>query len=707
VFEALLTVLVEITNSEYGFIGKVLQKPDSTPYLKVFALTNIAWNEKTQRLYDQHLVEGMEFHELNSIYGHVSTTEQPYISHTPPTDPHKHGTPYGHPPLMAFLGIPIIYHGMIGMVGVANRPEVYSQQMIDFLQPLTTTCAVIIEALNERAHNERAHKERANQELRIAQERTLRDAQYLRSLLDAQAQYVVRTDTQGRYTYINKAFAEHFGFGQELLGNDIMTTVHPNDMGKCSRVVEQCLAHPGLIVTAELRKPIAGGSYVETEWDFLVITNADGVASEIQCVGRDVTERKKIEAERERAMESLSHLHQQIEHQLAALKRSHEELQDRQQFLKTVLQTSPSILYIYNLPDDTVHILNMTDDVFGYEKQGLERQYAQEMMLKYTHASTHNALEKRRSQLSADATNTVYTVQMQYYTPSDEPRWALDRAAVLTRDAQGMPIQALCAWTDITELKRAEEQIRAANETLEAQVQRRTEQLLQLNQEKEELLHIAAHDLKTPLQGIVLSAGVARQHLHRGNIDKVLAILNSIEHIGAAAGETIETFLSANAIESGSFQLTLAEVPMEVIQEAVERYQLRAKEKHQVLQAEYPVVPLGIWADRVALREVVENLLSNAIKYSPPHKRVFVKVQSYTSKVRIEVRDEGPGIQTTEMPQLFGKFARLSAKPTGGEHSTGLGLNIVKKLVEAMNGRVWCESEFGKGATFIVELPAA
>jgi signal transduction histidine kinase len=75
--------------------------------------------------------------------------------------------------------------------------------------------------------------------------------------------------------------------------------------------------------------------------------------------------------------------------------------------------------------------------------------------------------------------------------------------------------------------------------------------------------------------------------------------------------------------------------------------------------------------------------------------------------LRIEVADEGPGISEEDKKKLFGKFARLSARPTGGEHSTGLGLSIVKKMVEAMNGRVWCESELGKGSTFIVELPTA
>ena len=103
--------------------------------------------------------------------------------------------------------------------------------------------------------------------------------------------------------------------------------------------------------------------------------------------------------------------------------------------------------------------------------------------------------------------------------------------------------------------------------------------------------------------------------------------------------------------------------------------------------------------------QVLENLVSNAVKYSPPGKNIFVRLKRHAEAVRVEVQDEGPGLSAEDQKKLFGKFARLSAKPTGGEHSTGLGLSIVKKMVEAMNGRVWCESELGRGATFIVEFP--
>ena len=106
----------------------------------------------------------------------------------------------------------------------------------------------------------------------------------------------------------------------------------------------------------------------------------------------------------------------------------------------------------------------------------------------------------------------------------------------------------------------------------------------------------------------------------------------------------------------------------------------------------------------MALSQVLDNLVSNAVKYSPPNKNIWVDIQETTENVRIAIRDEGPGLSDDDKSKLFGKFARLSAQPTGGEHSTGLGLSIVKKMIEAMNGKVWCESELGHGATFFVEI---
>jgi signal transduction histidine kinase len=139
-------------------------------------------------------------------------------------------------------------------------------------------------------------------------------------------------------------------------------------------------------------------------------------------------------------------------------------------------------------------------------------------------------------------------------------------------------------------------------------------------------------------------------------------------------------------------------------------YRNRAAQKNITLHFSSTMEKGIVIADEMATYQVIENIVSNAVKYSPHGKSVYVHVEPSTANpdfLRLSVRDEGEGISAKDMERLFGKFARLSAQPTGGEHSTGLGLSIVKKMVEAMNGRVWCESEVGKGATFIVELPSA
>jgi signal transduction histidine kinase len=116
---------------------------------------------------------------------------------------------------------------------------------------------------------------------------------------------------------------------------------------------------------------------------------------------------------------------------------------------------------------------------------------------------------------------------------------------------------------------------------------------------------------------------------------------------------------------------------------------------------------LHVEADVGYITQIVENLLSNAIKFSPARKNIFIDVAGNDDKVTVMVKDEGPGMTEDDKKKLFNKYQKLSARPTANESSTGLGLSIVKKFVEAMNGRIWCESEEGKGVSFFVEFAKA
>jgi Signal transduction histidine kinase len=145
----------------------------------------------------------------------------------------------------------------------------------------------------------------------------------------------------------------------------------------------------------------------------------------------------------------------------------------------------------------------------------------------------------------------------------------------------------------------------------------------------------------------------------------------------------------------------------ELCEAIVEFYRSRVEEKSQVI-----VLHLEpnccVLADRQYLVQIIENLLSNAIKYSPNEKRITVSLRRIASDKAIElaVSDEGQGLTEEDKSKLFGKFQRLSAKPTGNESSTGLGLAIVKELVELHRGKIWAESDGkDKGATFYVRFP--
>ncbi|MEW6717392.1 MAG: GAF domain-containing protein [Chloroflexota bacterium] len=158
-FDRLLSDLLPLTQSEYGFIGEVLYTTKGDPYLKIHAITNIAWNEEIQAFYEQYATTGLEFHNLKTLFGAVMTTGKAVIANDPSTDPRRGGLPEGHPPLNTFLGLPF-YSGekLVGMVGIANRPGGYHEELITYLQPFLATCATILEA--HRTDQQRRQRER-------------------------------------------------------------------------------------------------------------------------------------------------------------------------------------------------------------------------------------------------------------------------------------------------------------------------------------------------------------------------------------------------------------------------------------------------------------------------------------------------------------------------------------------------------------------
>ena len=167
----------------------------------------------------------------------------------------------------------------------------------------------------------------------------------------------------------------------------------------------------------------------------------------------------------------------------------------------------------------------------------------------------------------------------------------------------------------------------------------------------------------------------------------------------------VDKILDIEAIEKKSNNMIFEEVDLrEVIEETVEEFETIAHKKNIEICADISGKISPVKLDKQHAIQVFSNLISNAIKFSPPHRKVEISLASKKDKVITEVKDEGPGLTNLDKQNVFKKFMKLSAQPTANEESNGLGLSIVKKYVEAMNGKVWVESNFGDGANFKVSF---
>jgi two-component system sensor histidine kinase/response regulator len=232
--------------------------------------------------------------------------------------------------------------------------------------------------------------------------------------------------------------------------------------------------------------------------------------------------------------------------------------------------------------------------------------------------------------------------------------------------------------------------------------------LHRLAEEKDELLNLMAHDLKNGLAAIRLHAEFLARHA--SDLDAPARhCVDTLTHEAVRLAECIGELLASQAAGPQPLRPVATDLGVHV-REVVEAHRPLAEAKNQRLEFKvHGAAPCLVQADAAALRQVLDNLVSNAIKFSPSDRSVWVEVIPFSVDGRgpaFRIRDQGPGFTAEDQRLVFQRYGRLSAKPTGEETSTGLGLSIVKKLTERMGGTIRLESQPGRGATFTVHLPA-
>lgn len=220
-----------------------------------------------------------------------------------------------------------------------------------------------------------------------------------------------------------------------------------------------------------------------------------------------------------------------------------------------------------------------------------------------------------------------------------------------------------------------------------------------------QILRTAAHDLRNPLSIMPLLADMIIQH--KDNPEAIENMSTQIKEAGKRMNKILTDVLESAREETNQVQLKLEAVNLPaLVKGVVQTNTAIARKKRQKIHFEQEETFCLVYGDERRLTEIFDNLLNNAIKYSPEGKEIFVRIWTENEKAFIEFDDEGAGLTKDDLNNLFRPFVSLSAQPTGGEMSTGLGLSIVKNLVEAHKGEIYAESEgTGEGSTFTVMLP--
>ena len=268
------------------------------------------------------------------------------------------------------------------------------------------------------------------------------------------------------------------------------------------------------------------------------------------------------------------------------------------------------------------------------------------------------------------------------------------------------------------------EKLQNINVELERRVVERTEELTDANRRlsdqreilrranafKVELLGMIAHDLKNPLGAILGRAEIIAELIDRGappaallkeQLGKIVAPAAAMNRmitdlVGQATADALDVTIRPAAIDFRA-----------LVDDVVDNMRPVAEAKRQIVDCA-PGGPVVAWADPDRIREAVENVVSNAFKYGPLGGHVRVLVRASADRAVLEVTDEGPGLTPQDFDRLFGKFQRLSAQPTGGEHSTGLGLSIAKQIVEMHGGHIGAiNADPPPGTVFQIVLPSS
>lgn len=632
-FKKILSKMLHITGSEYGFIGEILHR-NQLPYLKTYAITDISWDQETQALYKKYEQVGMEFTNLNTLFGHTIKTGETVISNDPANDTKRGGLPKGHPPLNHYLGLPIHdkNNTLVGMLGIANKIGGYSEFEIQLLEPIISLSSTFISSIKA----EEAQTQLSNH------------LSIYKDAIDSHSILAV-TDGNGTITYVNERFCDLSKYSsKELVGQNhriINSGYHPKSYFENLWNT----INSGKKWQGEIKNKAKDGSYYWVDTTIVPFMDENNKPYQFISIRNDIT-----------------------------------QLKEQEQELQNFFRLSVELMCIANFDGYFKKVSKSFVDLLGYsEQEMLEKPY-------YTFVYPE------------DLDNTVHELQRIAEGNQSirfENRYVKKDGSIvrLMWTASHNPEDNLVYATaaDITQSEELQ------NKLIESRIE------VEKAKAKDKFLANMSHEIRTPLNAIIgftdLLSETDLNSTQRNHLEIITSALKNLSVI-------INDILDISKLESGKLELEKREFNLEQLaKQVIQMHSARAKSKNIKLMLNYDSeIPAYIVGDETRLSQILINLISNAIKFtSEGFVELRIMEKSHTDSrctLSFSVKDSGIGIDKNKIKKIFERFSQAEDYTTRIYGGTGLGLNIVKSLVELHHGKLDVTSDPGKGSEFTIEI---
>ncbi len=660
-YAEVLAVVLQVMKSEFGLFGFIGANND----LVIPSLTREIWNEC--QVSDKSIVFPPDTWG-DSLWGRAIREKKTFYSDGP------FHIPEGHIHIDNFLTAPIVFgNETIGIISVANNERGYTEENKDLLEGIASYISPILNARLQRDQQEQERK-RAEEALRESEEK-------FRTIIEQSTEGVVLIDEEGNIVEWNQANERMTGLRRdEVIGmpfwNMVMKTAAPE---------RQTSQRREFIRAAVLEALQTGQSYLFA------------APIEIEFYPQPGKEKRymhqiifPIKTEKGYRLASLTH-------DITERKQVERELQRSNNLLRAIIEAAPTAIIGLDLDGNVQAVWNpAAEKMLGWS--------VQEVMghpLPNVPVESQEEFRRFREMIRSGKTLDDVEVRRQRHdgTPIDYSIYASP-----LRDAEGQITGNIAVLVDITERKRAEEEIRKLNQELEQRVADRTAQLEAVNNELEAFAYSVSHDLRAPLRHINGFLELLQKSLTGALGERSQHYMDTISDSAKRMGTLIDDLLSFSRMgryEMSKMQVDLGGLVQEIIQE------LEPETRGRTIDWRIADLPT-VTGDRAMLRLALVNLISNALKFTRLHPQAGIEIGCLPrrgTETVVFIRDNGVGFDMAYADKLFGVFQRLHRADEF--EGTGIGLANVRRIIHRHGGRTWAEGQVNQGATFYISLPQA